>query len=32
LGLDPGYGSVPARKTVPSWRVAPRGRTRKTTS
>jgi len=26
------YGSVPARKTVPSWRDEPRERTRKTTS
>src|SRR5260370_38418414 len=28
----PGYGSVPARKIVPSWALAPRGRTRNTTS
>src|SRR5208283_1289064 len=32
LGLGSGYGSVPARKTVPSCRVDPRGRTRNTTS
>src|SRR5208282_1746586 len=32
LGLGSGYGSVPARKTVQSCRVDPRGRTRNTTS
>src|SRR2546430_2187138 len=31
-GQAPGYGRVPARKIVPSWRPAPRCRTRKTTS